>query len=106
MSGIKAAFVEKPCDEGLSKADIYALVAMIDDGEYIPMEIENIQSESTAMGFVSRSYMDEEFDYDPARLIEYVQGLIALPPKPGELRTFGELDGGTIFVGYGSAAER
>ena len=74
---VDMALIEKPIDESLTKEEIFDLLEMIDDTQFVPVEIDGINS--IAQGFMSNKIANllDIGDYvDPKDYEELEPGLI------------------------------
>lgn len=71
------ALLEKPDTEGLSKLEINKLLDMIGKNEeYLPIEIDNPNGGSTAIGFIGFS-ASGSIDHDLNKLKDYIKSILA-----------------------------
>lgn len=68
--------LEKPEEEGLTITDIQDLYALLNDTEAYPIEIENFNGGSIAMGFIIPAAADRlDFKYDGLK--EFIGRILA-----------------------------
>lgn len=57
--------LEKSIPDGLTKSEVMNMFDSLNDEEAYPVEIENLNGESTAMGFITASGAEKiDYDYD------------------------------------------
>lgn len=76
MHKFDIVLLEKPEEEGLTITDIQDLYALLNDTEAYPIEIENFNGGSIAMGFIIPAAADRiDFEYD--KLKEFIGNILA-----------------------------
>lgn len=92
----KAAFVQKPLDEGITVAEITELVGRLECEQVIPIEVQ--ANSSCAIGFISLDAA-EELDYDYDNLIRNVSEVIEDMDNETEYGNY-DFDGFPVYIGY------
>lgn len=92
----KAAFVQKPLDEGITVAEITELVGKLECEQVIPIEVQ--ANSSCAIGFISLDAA-EELDYDYDNLIRNVSEVIEDMDNETEYGNY-DFDGFPVYIGY------
>ena len=67
--------IEKPLDEALTKEEIMDAMDSMNTTSYIPLEIEAIYHESSALGFLSSEAMDK-LDGDTSSLKKFISSIL------------------------------
>ena len=92
----KAAFVQKPLDEGITVEEITKLVGRLECEQVIPIEVQ--ANSSCAIGFISLDAADElNYDYD--NLIRNVSEVIEDMDNETEYGNY-DFDGFPVYIGY------
>lgn len=92
----KAAFVQKPLDEGITIEEITELVGRLECEQVIPIEVQ--ANSSCAIGFISLDAA-EELDYDYDNLIRNVSEVIEDMDNETEYGNY-DFDGFPVYIGY------
>lgn len=92
----KAAFVQKPLDEGITVEEIIELVDKLECEQVIPIEVQ--ANSSCAIGFISLDAA-EELDYDYDNLIRSVSKIIEDMDNETEYGNY-DFDGFPVYIGY------
>lgn len=77
------ALLEKPGNEGLTKANCMDLYDMLNEPEGYPIEIPNTMGESSAMGFIT-PFAAEKINYEYKGLTKYLQEILGDMEKETE----------------------
>lgn len=92
----KAAFIQKPLDEGITIEEITELVGRLECEQVIPIEVQ--ANSSCAIGFISLDAA-EELDYDYDNLIRNVSEVIEDMDNETEYGNY-DFDGFPVYIGY------
>lgn len=92
----KAAFVQKPLDEGITVEEITELVSKLECEQVIPIEVQ--ANSSCAIGFISLDAA-EELNYDYDNLIRSVSEVIEDMDNETEYGNY-DFDGFPVYIGY------
>lgn len=92
----KAAFVQKPLDEGITLDEIKELVSKLECEQVIPLEVQ--ANNSCALGLISLKTA-EELDYNYNSLIRNVKSVIKDTNNETEDGYY-DFDGFPVYIGY------
>lgn len=92
----KAAFIQKPLDEGITIEEITELVGRLECEQVIPIEVQ--ANSSCALGFISLDAA-EELNYDYDNLIRSVSEVIEDMDNETEYGNY-DFDGFPVYIGY------
>lgn len=92
----KAAFIQKPLDEGITIEEIAELVGRLECEQVIPIEVQ--ANSSCAIGFISLDAA-EELDYDYDNLIRNVSEVIEDMDNETEYGNY-DFNGFPVYIGY------
>lgn len=74
---------EKQACDGLTRSEAIDLIDMLDGDEFLPIEIEAKEHESSAMGFITVAFSDE-MDFNHDGLSEFVASILDDMDKESE----------------------
>lgn len=84
------ALMEKPGDEGLTRSEIIDLFDMLSKTEAFPIEIGDINGNSSAMGFITPQAAEElDYEYDQdSELGQFISSILDDMNKESENGTY------------------
>ena len=84
------ALIEKPGDEGLTRSEITDLFDMLSRTEAFPIEIGDINGNSSAMGFITPQAAEElDYEYDQdSELGQFISSILDDMNKESEDGTY------------------
>ncbi len=99
-SYFEVALIEKPGDEGLTKAEVVKLHNMLSMPEGFPMEIGDINGNSSAMGFITPKAAEElQYEYDQSSSLgQFISSILDDMDKESEDGTY-EFETLRIYIG-------
>ena len=68
---------EKQTCDGMTRTEAIDLIDMLDDHEFLPIEIEAKSQESIAVGFITMAFADKlNFDYAGSGLNDFIANIL------------------------------
>lgn len=75
---VEMVLIEKPIECGMHLEDVISLLGKIKHEEFIPIEIDNLNGNSSAMGFITIGFADAlGYDYEGSGLNTFISSILA-----------------------------